>query len=170
MPATISWTWAGHRSTRPCSPRPIWRASWRFGIWTLIQRFLKLNILKNFKFNLQIPISSIQVGTGADSALNRLSWHSQGAMIATGSQNGSVRVFELSDTIAQPAVEESARLNQTLSDMYQTLEEQSGGSGANSATKQPGHPGTKRFDLWLTIKITHKKQGRERSSTFLILK
>jgi len=100
----------------------------------------------NLNTDTEIPISSIQVGTGADSALNRLSWHSQGGMIATGSQNGTVRVFELSDTIAQPAVEESARLNQTLSDMYQTLEE-SGQSGT-SATKQPHHPGSaKRFDL-----------------------
>ena len=51
-------------------------------------------------------------------------------MIATGSQNGSVRVFELSETIAQPAVEESARLNQTLTDMYQTLEESQPGTSS----------------------------------------
>ena len=61
-------------------------------------------------------------------------------MIATGSQNGSVRVFELSDTISQPAVEESARLNQTLTDMYQTLEESQPGPVKQTT-------GVKRFDL-----------------------
>ena len=51
-------------------------------------------------------------------------------MIATGAQNGSVRLFELSKTIAQPAVEESTRLNQTLTDMYQTLEESQPGTSS----------------------------------------
>ena len=57
-------------------------------------------------------------------------------MVATGSQNGTVRVFNLSETIAQPAVEEAARLNQTLSDMYQSLEEAQPGPAKQAPVKR----------------------------------
>ena len=70
-----------------------------------------------------------------DSALNRLSWHQSGQMIATASQNGKVTIFELGETISQPSVDESSRLNHTLNDMYQSLED-------NQPTKAQ-----KRFDL-----------------------
>lgn len=56
-------------------------------------------------------------------------------MVATGSQSGKVSIFELGDAIAQPAVDESSRLNQTLNDIYARLEE-------NQPTKTP-----KRYDL-----------------------
>ena len=45
-------------------------------------------------------------------------------MLATGSQNGRVSLFELGETLAQPAVDESSRLNQTLTEIYARLEEQ----------------------------------------------
>jgi dynein intermediate chain len=89
----------------------------------------------NLNTDTEVPISSIQVGNGLESALNRLSWHQSGNMIATASRDGKVSIFELGDSIAAPSVEESSRLNQTLNDMYQTIED-------NQPTKQ-----TKRFDL-----------------------
>lgn len=89
----------------------------------------------NLNTDTEVPISSIQVGTGMDSALNRLSWHQSGQMIATASQNGKVTIFELGETISQPSVDESSRLNQTLNDMYQSLED-----------NQPAKA-QKRFDL-----------------------
>jgi dynein intermediate chain len=89
----------------------------------------------NLNTDTEVPISSIQVGNGLESALNRLSWHQSGQIIATASRDGKVSIFELGDSIAAPSVEESSRLNQTLNDMYQTIED-------SQPQKQ-----TKRFDL-----------------------
>ena len=69
-----------------------------------------------------MPIASA-VSEGGAEALNALAWHSSGTMVATGSQSGKVSVFEIGDAIAQPAVDESSRLNQTLTDIYARLEE-----------------------------------------------
>lgn len=81
-----------------------------------------------------MPIAST-IAQGGVEALNALSWHQSGTMVATGSQNGKVSIFELGDAIAQPAVDESSRLNQTLNDIYARLEE-------SQPTKTP-----KRYDL-----------------------
>ena len=79
---------------------------------------------------------SSTVAHGGKEALNSLSWHNSGTMIATGSQNGRVSIFELGDAIAQPAVDESSRLNQTLNEIYARLEE-----------SQPTAKSVKRYDL-----------------------
>ena len=71
----------------------------------------------------QVPIASSMVNNGSE-GLNSLAWHQSGTMLATGSQNGRVSLFELGETLAQPAVDESSRLNQTLTEIYARLEEQ----------------------------------------------
>lgn len=76
----------------------------------------------NINTDMEVPIASA-VSEGGAEALNALAWHSSGTMVATGSQSGKVSVFEIGDAIAQPAVDESSRLNQTLTDIYARLEE-----------------------------------------------
>ncbi|CBY22793.1 unnamed protein product [Oikopleura dioica] len=77
----------------------------------------------NMNVDTEVPIASSMVNNGSE-GLNSLAWHQSGTMLATGSQNGRISLFELGETLAQPAVDESSRLNQTLTEIYARLEEQ----------------------------------------------